>query len=216
MLTPSPGYLSPGTVITNITDDGVYAGSLWLNRPLKKGFGKPFPKSPEDMYFAQGFMGQLLIMLPSQNMIIARTGYDVDANSKIDAFVSRAISCFDNPNYKVGKILPTKKVKMTMNKLIKNIRNIFEANTLQASIAKTVCSCHLVSGVDINTCLERNNFSFSKYITKIAVQKGILFDGNISVQVHLSRFFKLFHLNAKNSAKAVYNPEHPEFGCTLK
>ena len=41
-------------------------------------------------------------------------------------------------------------------------------------------------------------------------------DGNIAVQVSLSRFRKLFKLHYGNSAKAIFNPNRPESGCTLK
>ncbi|MGZ3790283.1 MAG: serine hydrolase domain-containing protein [Bacteriovorax sp.] len=216
MLTPSPGYVSPGTVITNITEDGVYGGSIWLNREVKKGLGKPYPHSPEDMYLAIGFMGQYLIMLPSQKMIIVRMGHDRSANSKLDAFVSKAIACFYDPNYKVGEKLPKNPVQIKIGNIIKNIKNAVQANALQASIAKTICSCHLISDIDINTCLDRYNFSLSSLLTKIAVKKDAEPDGLISVQVRLSRFAHLFKHHNTDSAKAYFDPVHAEYGCTLK
>ncbi|MDO9183423.1 MAG: serine hydrolase, partial [Bacteriovorax sp.] len=217
MLTPSPGYISPGTKIKNITDDGVYGGSIWLNKRIKKEFGKPYPYSPEDMYMAVGFMGQLLIILPSQQMIIVRTGYDTAVNSKIDEFVSRAISCFHDPKYPVGREIPAPETaKLDMVKLIRNVKNSIDANTLQATIAKTVCSCHLVSNNEIPVCLKRNNFNFSKYLTKVEVKKNINYEGMISIQVKLSRFARLFKLHYGNSAIAYFNPKQPEYGCTLK
>jgi hypothetical protein len=218
MLTPSPGYVSPGTVITDITEDGVYGGSIWLNRQVKKGFGKPYPYSPEDMYLAVGLLGQLIIMLPTQKMIIVRTGYGFNFNNKIDEFVSRAISCFHDPNYPVGKEIPPNKNpnNLGLGKIIKNVKNAVQANTLQASIAKTVCSCHLVSGIDIPTCLQRNDFTLAKLLTKLEVKKNIEFDGKIGIQVKLARFARLFKLHYGNSALASYDPNHAEYGCTLR
>jgi len=88
---PSPGYLSDGTVIQDITTEGVYGGSVWLNLAAKKGFGKPYPHSPEDMLFARGHYGQMIIVLPSQDMVITRTGLDKEYNSRVDAFVSKQL-----------------------------------------------------------------------------------------------------------------------------
>ncbi|MBC7537957.1 MAG: serine hydrolase [Bacteriovorax sp.] len=217
MLTPAPGYVSPGTVITDITSDGVYGGSIWLNRKIKEGYGKPYPYSPEDMYFAMGLLGQLIIMLPTQNMIIIRTGYGFGFNSKMDEFVSRAISCFHDPKYPIGKeIPPLYPSTLGIGTLIRNVKNAVQANTLQATIAKTICSCHLVSEMDIPICVKRNDFTLSKLLTKLEVKKNIELDGKIAIQVKLARFARIFKLHYGNSAMAVYDPNHAEYGCTLK
>lgn len=216
MLTPSPGYVSPGTIVKNITDDRVFGGSIWLNKKVKRGLGRPFPHAPEDMYMAIGLMGQFVIMLPSQNMIIVRTGNDNEFNSKIDEFISRSLSCFHDSKYSIGKeIPPADPEKLTFGLMMKNVKNGVQANTLQGSIAKTICSCHLVSGMGIQSCLKKFNFTFSKLLTKIEVKEEEDFSGRTTIQVKLARFARLFKLHFGNSAKAVYNPNEPEYGCTL-
>lgn len=217
MLTPSPGYLSPGTVIKDITKEGVYGGSLWLNRVLKKTQGKPYPNAPEDMYLAIGFNGQFLVVIPSLKMILARTGHDKEFHSKMNEFISRAIQCFHDPSHVVGKSSPAKNpITMGLGQLIKNVKNSIEANTLQATLAKTICSCHYVSNLDIPACVKRNHFSLSRLLTKISVRQTKQLSGEMVIQVKLSRFARLFKLHYGNSAKAVYNPDKPQFGCTLK
>ncbi len=215
MLTPSPGYVSSGTIVTDIKDTGVYGGSLWLNRPIKNGLGKPYPNSPEDMFLAIGHLGQFLIMLPTQNMIIVRTGSDQEFHSKTDHFVSGALACFATPNSTVGKVQKTNPLSIGLGNIIRNIRNALQATTLQSAIAKNVCSCHLISGVDISTCLKRNKFSFAKFFSKIVVKKVEEKDGRISVQVWLAKLSRLFRRHSENSAKAYFTPAKPEFGCTL-
>ncbi|MFA6238571.1 MAG: serine hydrolase [Bacteriovorax sp.] len=216
MLTPSPGYLSSGTIITDVVKDGVYGGSIWLNKETKKGKGRQFPNVPEDMYLALGFNGQLLIVIPSLKMIIVRTGHDLEFRSKLNEFMSRAIQCFEDPNHKIGSSGPTKTIKMGLGTLIKNVKNGIEANTLQASIAKTICSCHFISGIDIPSCVKRNNFTMSKLFTKISVKQNKEKDNRQSIQVRLSRFARLFKLHFGNSTKAFYSPDKPFFGCSLQ
>ena len=217
MLTPSPGYISPGTVIDDVRDTGVYGGSLWINRAVKKGQGKPYPYSPDDMYLAVGLQGQLLIMLPSQKMLIVRTGHDLKFNSYIDEFVSRSLSCFYDPNYPVAKKIQKKFKPITsLGKIIKGVKNAIFANTLQGSIAKIICSCHFVSQIDIPTCLKHNDLTISKLLTKLEVKKDVLPDNKISIRVRLPRFFKLFKLDYNNSSIATFDPNHAEYGCTLK
>lgn len=217
MLTPSPGYLSPGTVIKDVTEVGVYGGSIWLNKEGKKGKGRPYPNVPEDMYMALGFMGQLLIILPTQKMIIVRTGRDFEYHSKTNEFISRAIQCFHDPSHIIGKSKHRDNpLEMSLGKLIRNVKNAIQAKTLQGSIAKTICSCHFVSGLDISSCIKRNHFTLAKLLTKITVTKVKEPTGEMSINVKLSKFAKLFKHHRGDPVKAYYDPARAEFGCTLK
>lgn len=146
-LTVSPGYLSDGTIIRDITDDGVYGGSIWLNKSVKKGFGKPYPTLPGNMFLAMGQFGQYIIVLPDQKMVIARTGHDNDDDSSIDKFVSLAISCFDDPHYPRGKIIPAPAYsKDTLSTTLETLKSAIKSNMIQRVVAKSVCSCHFISG----------------------------------------------------------------------
>ena len=93
--TVSPPAMLKDTSIESIKAEGVYsARALWLNQEVQ-GFGPEFKNSPKDMYFAAGHYGQLIIIIPSENMVIARTGHDEEYWSKIDPFVSKTIACMN-------------------------------------------------------------------------------------------------------------------------
>ena len=210
----SPGYLSSGTVIRDITDDGVYGGSIWLNRAVKSGFGRPYPTSPDDMFLALGHYGQLIIVLPTQKMVIARTGYDKEYNSKIDEFVSRAISCFDDPNYPIGKVIPPPAyTRSTFPIVLKTLRSGLETNVIQSAVAKTICSCHFISGLDIKTCLARSNIPAARLLSSVTIDNNVVY----SEQSKLAKFLvKFFGIGSITRAEASFDINHPEFGCTLK
>ena len=210
----SPGYLSDGTVIRNITDVGVFGGSVWLNKSVKRTFGRPFPYSPENMYMALGHFGQMIVVLPTQNMVIARTGYDNTFNSKIDAFVSRAISCFADPNYPIGKIITLPKYsRNTFPEVFRTVKTSLYTSVIQAVVAKNVCSCHFISGLDIKTCIARSNIPAANLLTNVQVVKNSIF----SEQTRVARFFgRIFGLQPEPIAEATFDLDHPEFGCTLK
>jgi len=74
---------------------GVFSkGGWWLNLPVPH-VGKPFPKSPENLLMASGFLGQWLVVLPDQGLVIARTGHERDAEFRyFDQFVAGAVACF--------------------------------------------------------------------------------------------------------------------------
>lgn len=74
---------------------GVFSkGGWWLNLPVPH-VGKPFPNSPENLLMASGFLGQWIIVLPDQGLVIARTGHERDSEYKFfDQFVAGAVACF--------------------------------------------------------------------------------------------------------------------------
>ena len=210
----SPGYLSEGTVIKSINFQGVFGGSMWLNRKVKTGFGKPFPTLPEDMFFARGRYGQLIIMLPTQKMIIVRTGHDFEYNSKLDEFVSRAISCFDDPKYPIGKYIPQpKSTVITLPRMMKTLTSGLQSNLIPSAVAKTICSCHFITGLDLDTCMARSNIPAAKILTAVTIKDNSVY----SEQSKLSKIFvKGLGVMTPKIAQASFDINHPEFGCTLK
>ncbi len=210
----SPGYMSAGTVIKDITDDGVYGGSFWLNRALKPGFGKPYPASPEDMFMAIGHFGQFIVVLPSQNMVIARTGRDDEYNSKIDIFVSKAIACFHDPKYPTGReIPPPSSSKRIIMELFKTLKSGLKSNMMQAAVSKSVCSCHFISGLDLKTCIARSNIPLAGILTRVGVEDNRV----ISKQTALAKFLvKVLNFQSEPIAISFFDQVHPEFGCQLK
>lgn len=52
-----------------------YGGQFWLNA------GNRFPSIPTDAYWAAGARGQFTMVIPSRNIVIARLGHSLDADS---------------------------------------------------------------------------------------------------------------------------------------
>lgn len=103
---------SPFTPEKYAQDLGVQSQRVfWLNKPIYKDNNpsleriwpspespsdKEFPNSPSDMFFAAGHYGQLIIMIPSEDLVIARTGHDLQYWGNIDNLVSSTLECFKN------------------------------------------------------------------------------------------------------------------------
>ena len=47
---------------------GKYGAQFWLSTK------KEYPNSPKDMYFADGFQGQRIFIIPSEGLVIVRLG----------------------------------------------------------------------------------------------------------------------------------------------
>lgn len=58
--------------------NGVYGSLFWLNK------SKRLPSAPEDMYSCEGHDGQMIFILPSQELIVVVLGYSSTANGGMD------------------------------------------------------------------------------------------------------------------------------------
>jgi CubicO group peptidase (beta-lactamase class C family) len=73
--TPSPVFTATAADVER-TPTG-YA--WWLNAPRpERSLPKPWPDAPDDAFAAEGHWGQLVIVIPSEELVIVRTGDDRD------------------------------------------------------------------------------------------------------------------------------------------
>jgi hypothetical protein len=199
-------------VIKDYTD-GVFGGAMWLNRVAGPRREKPYPASPDDMFFALGHHGQLIVVLPTLNMVIARTGWDELYSNKIDAFVSRAVSCFTHTNGRPGDVVPVPEtLKPSFSNSVKTLFSALSNNVVQAAVAKSVCSCVFVSGLDRETCRDRSNIPLAGSITSMVFKRD---KSKSRVAVHLSWLGRLL-AGHDAAAKAEFDWDHPELGCRLR
>jgi CubicO group peptidase (beta-lactamase class C family) len=66
--------------------DGQYGGHFWLNR------GGLLPDVSRDAYFADGFMGQRVFILPSQDMVVVRLGLSLEDQPDFNALLHDILS----------------------------------------------------------------------------------------------------------------------------
>ncbi|WP_432672318.1 serine hydrolase domain-containing protein [Flavobacterium sp. SM2513] len=70
------------------TSDGKYGGHLWLNS------GGKYPDAPRDLYYASGFQGQKVIIIPSKDLIIVRMGLTDDESFDFNEFLKEVLESF--------------------------------------------------------------------------------------------------------------------------
>ena len=73
------------TTPTN-TSKGNYGAQFWLNA------GGRFPDVPKDMYFASGFQGQMVAVIPSKDLVIVRMGLKEDPEFDFNRLLSGIVS----------------------------------------------------------------------------------------------------------------------------
>ncbi len=67
---------------------GRYAGTFWLNRSQPKGVLKDVP---DDTFYADGFLGQRVFIIPSKKLVVVRMGYGL-SNFKLSNFLEEIIA----------------------------------------------------------------------------------------------------------------------------
>jgi len=71
--------------------DGIYAGTFWLKEPSPEN---ALTDVPEDVFFADGFLGQRVYIIPSKELVVVRMGYSM-GNFSMNAFLREVISCIE-------------------------------------------------------------------------------------------------------------------------
>lgn len=97
----TPSISLPATPLEYIKKLGAQSRRVfWLNKDIfrdgKLLYGQEMPKAPSDMYFAAGHYGQILIIIPSENLIISRTGSDPKYWDHIEPLTTKTLKCLNS------------------------------------------------------------------------------------------------------------------------
>jgi len=63
--------------------DGKYAATFWLEEPLEE---RALVDVPDDIFFADGFLGQRVYIIPSKELVVVRMGYSL-SNFNVNDFL---------------------------------------------------------------------------------------------------------------------------------
>ena len=72
------------------TSEGKYGGHFWLNSSSK------YPDAPKDLYYASGFQGQKIFIIPSKDLVIVRMGLTDDESFDFNGFLKEILGSFEN------------------------------------------------------------------------------------------------------------------------
>jgi CubicO group peptidase (beta-lactamase class C family) len=66
--------------------------SWWVNQPTpSRGWARPWPDAPPDTFAAIGHWGQFVLVVPSEQVVIVRTGDDRNASMRINDIIKYAL-----------------------------------------------------------------------------------------------------------------------------
>ncbi len=72
------------------TSEGKYGAQFWLNA------GGKFPDAPRDMFYCNGYQGQMVAIIPSKDMVIVRMGLKEDPAFDFNGFLKGIVGSIKN------------------------------------------------------------------------------------------------------------------------
>lgn len=87
------------TTATPKSDMGQYGGHFWLNKGLNDdGSDRRWSNLPRDIYFASGYEGQKVFVIPSYDLVITRLGqYDTRSAWNYGDFLTDILQAIELP-----------------------------------------------------------------------------------------------------------------------
>lgn len=90
------GWMKDATTPAPATGQGEYGYQLWLNAGENNNpADRMFPSAPADLYYAAGYEGQHLFMIPSRKLVIVRLGLTRGRRYDADGFLKRVLASFE-------------------------------------------------------------------------------------------------------------------------
>jgi len=87
------GWVAYTTTPTPAAPKGQYGAHFWLNRgKTSDPANRRYPHLPQDTFFAMGYQGQIIAIIPSHKLVIVRLGMTYDENWGMETFIKSVLS----------------------------------------------------------------------------------------------------------------------------
>ncbi|MBN1613734.1 MAG: serine hydrolase [Deltaproteobacteria bacterium] len=87
------GWVAYSTTPTPSAPKGQYGAHFWLNRGENPDPAtRKYPKLPSDAFFAMGYQGQTIAIIPSQKLVIVRLGMTYDDDWGMEPFLQSVLA----------------------------------------------------------------------------------------------------------------------------
>ncbi|MGD0022488.1 MAG: serine hydrolase, partial [Smithellaceae bacterium] len=82
------GWVAYSTTPTPAAPKGEYGAHFWLNRGSDgKAINRLYPQLPVDAFFARGYQGQIVAIIPSRKLVVVRLGMTYDDKWGMEPFI---------------------------------------------------------------------------------------------------------------------------------
>lgn len=213
MSTLTPSFES----LDNIDSTRGYGAHLWLNYTLGADKTKipVYPSLPIDTIFLQGIKGQLVTIIPSENIISVRAAFDVANATHKDYYFSLLLSAIKGSKHipahypEIPKYIPRESKEVATRILEEGVmipgmginRNYFSLFKQVSNVTThLICSCHFVQENSLEYC--KDTYGIYTFIFKASLEPE-----NSKENVMMS-IYNLFGVG-----RAIYRNQ--DLGCTI-
>lgn len=89
----SEGWVAYSTTPTPAAPKGEYGGHFWLNRGRNpQAIERLYPQLPADAFFARGYQGQIIAIIPSHKLVVVRLGMTYDDKWGMESFIKTILN----------------------------------------------------------------------------------------------------------------------------
>jgi CubicO group peptidase (beta-lactamase class C family) len=86
------GWVAYSTTPTPAAPKGKYGAHFWLNRgDGPEANNRPYPQLPKDSFFARGYQGQIIAIIPSRRLVVIRLGMTYDDDWGMEAVIKSVL-----------------------------------------------------------------------------------------------------------------------------
>lgn len=88
------GWVKYSSTPTPASPKGEYGAHFWTNGGIHSAAeNRPFPSLPEDLYYAAGYKGQRVVIIPSHQLVIVRLGWsDAETPQNMETMVAEILN----------------------------------------------------------------------------------------------------------------------------
>ncbi len=87
------GWIQYLVTPTSTTTTNEYGAQFWLNLdPDAPALERPFPTLPMDAFYMSGYQGQIVLVIPSEELVITRLGFTPNRNHGVEALAAGIIT----------------------------------------------------------------------------------------------------------------------------
>lgn len=86
------GWVAYSMTPTPAAPKGQYGAHFWLNKgPHLRAVERLYPRLPTDAFFARGYQGQFIAMIPSRKLVVVRLGMTHDEKWSLEPFLAAVL-----------------------------------------------------------------------------------------------------------------------------
>ncbi len=90
------GWVTYSTTPTPAAPKGQYGAHFWLNGGKgSEPHNRPYPQLPVDSFFAMGYQGQIIAIIPSRQLVVVRLGMTYDDNWGMEPFIKTILGAIN-------------------------------------------------------------------------------------------------------------------------